>query len=65
MFGKTISDIIEDSDRTQTEIAAALGVTTRQVMRWKNNQSEIPADKLKEFCKLMNVSADYILGIDK
>lgn len=56
---------IEDKDIKIIDLANELGVSTRQITRWKQGTSEMGIDKLKKFCQLYNVSADYILGLPK
>lgn len=60
---KRISDMIEDSDITIKEIAERLGCSTKQITRWRKGQAEMGIYKLKMFCEILEVSADYIVGL--
>ncbi|MBQ9914044.1 MAG: helix-turn-helix transcriptional regulator [Clostridia bacterium] len=60
---KRIADTIEDSDITIKEIAKKLGCSTKQITRWKKGEAEMGIYKLKIFCEILDVSADYIVGI--
>ena len=60
-----LNGLIEDGRKTQAELADAIGVSTKQIQRWKAGTSEMGIDKLKKICILYGVSADYILGLPK
>ncbi len=60
-----IRDLREDKDATQAQLAALLNVHTTQYRRWETRETEIPVHKLIELCKYYNVSADYLLGLEK
>lgn len=64
-IAKRISDIIEDSDRSRTELAEYLGVNRREINRWEKGESEMGITKLQGFCKYFGVSADYILNLER
>lgn len=58
-----LNSTIEDKDIKIIDLANELGVSTRQITRWKQGTSEMGIDKLKKLCLIYNVSADYILGL--
>ena len=58
-------DLREDSDKTQAEIAKYLGTTQQVYSRYEKGENEIPVRHIISLCKYYNVSADYILGLDK
>lgn len=61
---KRIADTIEDSNKTVVEAANYIGVSTKQVHRWKKQDgAEMGIFKLAKFCEFYGVSADYILGL--
>lgn len=64
-IAKRIKDTIDDSKYKQTEIAEKLEVSRRQIQRWINADQEMGIYKLKAFCELNRVSADYILGLPR
>ena len=51
-----IDAIIEDSD---------IGVSTKQIHRWRDGTSEMGIEKLEKLCRYYHVSADYILGLPR
>lgn len=61
--GQRIDAIITDSDMKITDIAEKIGVSRQQIWYWKNDLQEMGVEKLKKFCEIMGVSADYVLGI--
>lgn len=62
-IAKRIADTIEDNDMTIKQIAELLGCSTKQITRWKNGEQEMGIYKLKAFCEITKVSADYILNL--
>ena len=50
--------------KTQTEVAAALGMTQQQYSKYENGKNELPARRLVELALYYNVSADVLLGIE-
>lgn len=62
-IAKRIADTIEDSDKSIKQIAELLGCSTKQVTRWKNGEQEMGIYKLKAFCEITGISADYILNL--
>lgn len=59
-----IRELREDHDLKQSDIAKILGTTQQVYSRYENGINEMPIKHLITLCKLYNVSADYILGID-
>lgn len=45
------------------DVAAALNVTLRSISRYENGTREPSVDLIIQFCKLYDVSADYLLGL--
>lgn len=61
-FYKRIRDLREDSDKTQTEVAAFLGMKQPQYYRYETGLRDIPSDILIKLADYYGVSTDYILG---
>lgn len=45
------------------EVAASLNVTVRSISRYEDGTREPSLEMLVKFCKLYDVSADYLLGL--
>lgn len=48
---------------TQKEMALKLGIKQQQYSRYEKGINVMPATYLPKICKILNVSADYILGL--
>ncbi len=48
---------------TQAQLAEALGTTRQQVYKYETGQQSMTADRLAEVCRVLSVSADYLLGL--
>ena len=62
---KRMRDLREDNDKTQQEIAEVLGTSQTMYARYERGANELPIRHLITLCEYYNVSADYILGIEK
>ena len=63
MYYKRLRDLREDSDKSQTEIAEALGMKQQQYARYENGTQEIPLHHFITLAKYYNVSLDYLAGL--
>lgn len=52
-----------DRDLSQADVAAALGTTKQQVSKYETGVQEMTASRLAAVCRLLGVSADYLLGL--
>lgn len=64
-YAQKLKEAREDKDMTQTEVANKIGTTQQQIYKYENGKQEMTINRLKEFCQLYEVSADYILGLPK
>jgi len=62
-YVKIMRDLREDNDKTQKEVAEAIGTSQTMYARYERGANELPIRHLISLCKFYNVSADYILGI--
>lgn len=58
-----LTDLREDRDLTQKDIARLLETTQKQYSRWETGQYQIPLDKVIYLARIYNVSLDYICGL--
>ena len=62
-YTKQMRDLREDHDKTQREVAAALGISQTMYARYERGANELPIRHLIALCKYYKVSADYFLGL--
>lgn len=55
----------KQKDLNQEEIAIKLEMTRQQYGLYETGKREMPPSKLREFCKICEVSADWILDLPK
>ena len=60
---KRLRECINESPLTQKEIAKAIGVSAQTVSKYMKKDIFPALDTLAKICTLLDVSADYILGI--
>ena len=61
-YYKRLRELREDSDLTQRQIAAILGLTQPQYFRYEQGYRDLPTDILIHLADLYKTSTDYILG---
>ena len=61
--GKRLRELRIDKGMKLKDVAEALNVTVRSVNRYEDGTREPSLCILTGFCKLYNVSADYLLGL--
>ena len=64
-YVKILRNQREDSDKTQTQIAAVLGTSQTMYARFERGANELPIHHLITLSKYYGVSTDYILGLSK
>ena len=63
-FGKKILSIRQNANLTQEELALRMGVTPQAISKWERGQGLPDISILSDLCRLLNVSADVLLGLD-
>ena len=58
-----IRDLRERNMFTQRELADMMGVSRNLICLWENGYANIALKQIIKFCKIYNVSLDYILGL--
>lgn len=63
MYGKRLEKARKKANMTLTQVAQILSTTHSTISRYENKKRKIDPETLIAFCKLYNVSADYLLGL--
>lgn len=64
MFGVKLRKIRADKGLTQVQLAELVKVSKTTVSGWENGLSYPSIDALVRLCGALDVSADYLFGID-
>lgn len=62
-FGDTLKALRKQLGKTTTQCAADIGVTQPAWNQWELGVREPKFDKLRDICRLLNCSADELLGL--
>lgn len=62
-MGERLKHLRVENGLKLKDVAAALNVTIRSINRYEDGTREPSIDMLVKFCKLYDVSADYLLGL--
>ncbi len=63
--GRRLKEARKISGHTQKQVAEKMLMTQQQYSRFENGVFELNYEQLIFLCKLYDVSADYILGIEE
>ena len=63
MFKERFIEALKNSGYTQTEIANKIHVSKQCITDYKKGKTVPSVDTLILLCKLLDVSADYLLGL--
>lgn len=64
-FGEKIKELRKMRGLTQPELAKELGVSNGMISNWENNVNEPGLSHIKNIAIFFDVSADFIVGINK
>ncbi len=64
-YQKIMRDLREDADLTQQQVADYLGTSQTMYARYERGANELPVRHLEKLCRLYEVSADHLLGLDR
>ena len=62
-FAKKLKDISESKGLSQSEVSKALGLSRNAFTNYETGIREPSLDTLKLICQILEVSADYLLGL--
>ena len=63
MFNTRLTEIRQNNNYSQRELAKLLNVSKSTYARWETQEQFIPLSRLNDFCNFFNVSMDYAVGI--
>lgn len=64
-IGGRLRRIRKEHEYTQTELAGKIGITQTLVSDYETGRARPPAEMLIRFAKVLDVSADELLGLEK
>lgn len=63
-FGSKIAAYRQNRGFTQEELACRIGVTPQAISKWERSQSLPDLPILADLCRVLNLSADFLLGVE-
>ena len=63
-LGQTIKTLRIEKGLSQPQLAKAVGVSNGIISIWENNINEPKASYIKQLAIILDVSADYLLGLE-
>lgn len=61
-FNSKLRQLRLEQNRTQKEVAEALGITRTAIVNYESGSREPSLDTLRRICDFFDVSADYLIG---
>lgn len=62
-FNQRLKDIRTDKDMNQTDFGKLLELSQRKISRLERQDTEPTPAEIKKICKILNLSADYLIGL--
>ncbi len=64
-MGTNIKIARQNKNMTQDELAERLAITSQAISKWERNISLPDVGMLEEICRVLEISADFLLGIEE
>jgi transcriptional regulator with XRE-family HTH domain len=64
-FGQRLKAVLNSRHMMQKELAKKIGVNEMAISRYIHGSRIVSVSILIEICKVLNVSADYLLGLNE
>lgn len=64
MYGQRIKEIRQEKGLTQSQLAEMLSTTQSTVGKYEREEIQLAVDTIIKICKVFEVSADYLLGLE-
>lgn len=64
IFGIRVKKELKEQGKKQTELAKKLNVGKTTLCEWVNGNNEPPMQKIAEIAIELNVTTDYLLGVE-
>ncbi len=63
-FNERLKEIRKECGKTQKEVYTALGISANGYASYEQGRTEPSIETLIKLCKVLDVSADYLLGLE-
>ncbi len=63
MNGQRLKELRQKHNHTQGSLADLMNTNARQIWRWESGENTPDSDSLAMLAKVLEVSADYLLGL--
>lgn len=64
MYGQRIKEIRQEKGLTQSQLAEMLSTTQSTIGKYEREEIQLAVDTIIKICKVFEVSADYLLGLE-
>lgn len=62
--GKRLKEARKKANLTQTEVGRVIGQVYQSYAKYERGQIQLDYDKMITLCKFLNISSDYLLGLE-
>lgn len=64
MFGQRIRESRQEKGLTQTQLAELLSTTQSTIGKYEREELQPNIETMVKLCKLLDISADYLIGLE-
>lgn len=65
MYGVILKILRIEKGLTQKQLAEILNTTQRTISKYESEKLDLSTDMIAKICKYFDITADYLLGIEK
>lgn len=64
MYGERLKELRKERGLTQTQFAKLINTTQKNISKYELEQLDLNTETIILICKTLNISADYLLGLE-
>ena len=64
IFATRLKETRKELKLTQKQLAERLSTTDDSIFSWENGRSQPSIEMLRQLCKVLDVSSDYMIGLE-
>lgn len=65
VFSIRLKELRKEKNLSILDLSKEVGISNATICRWENGLNDISSDDLMKLAKYFNVTADYLIGLEK
>lgn len=64
IFAVRLREQLLEKGLKQKQLAEAVGTTDDSIYSWEKGRSQPSVEQIRQLCRCLNISADYLIGLE-